>query len=187
MRGGSSRSAPDSGPAARCLATGTVNANVVPRPGPALSARPCASTSLADHEPEAVARRGALAGAGVPAEEMRQPLRHHLPPLVRDRDGDVRALTTRTISALRDATYTRVAIRVATDRTTIRRWTRVPPLEPELHDATDVRQVLRHTGSRPYIANLGDVEEVNLVYMAGLMQGHGGEGVLYDTTDEDRV
>ena len=46
----------------------------------------------------------------------------------------------------------------------------------------------RHTGLSPNIANLGgDVEEVNLVYVAGLMQCHGAEGVLDDTTDEDRV
>ena len=50
---------------------------------------------LADREPEAVARRGALSGAGVPAKETRQPLRRHSRPLVGDRNGDVRALVRR--------------------------------------------------------------------------------------------
>ena len=50
-----------------------------------------------------------------------------------------------------------------------------------------MHRVLKHTAAGIYIASLGDVEEVNLVQMARLMQDDGATGVVYDTTDEDRV
>ena len=104
--------------------------------------------------------------------------RYELPP---------KELNARAIAALEAATYTRVEIRLEDDRTIMHRETRAGPLEPEIYDTTDVRDLLKHTGLGPYISNLGDVEEVNLVDMADVMRAYNASGVVYDTTDEARV
>ncbi len=96
-------------------------------------------------------------------------------------------LNTRAIAALEAATYTRVEIRLGHGCTLMRRETRAGPLEPEVYDTIDMREFLKHTGVGSYISNLGDVEEVNLVYMAELMQASSATGLVYDTTDEARV
>ena len=96
-------------------------------------------------------------------------------------------LNAKAIAALQGATYTQVELRTADGRTIIRRKTTAAPLEPEVHNTTDVHRVLKHTGTGLYIASLGHVEEVNLVYMAQLMREAGATGTVYDTADENRV
>ena len=96
-------------------------------------------------------------------------------------------LNARAILALHGATYTQVGIRITDSRTIIDRKTRAEELAPEVHETTDVRRVLRHTGVGVYIADIGEVEEANLVHMARLMQDDAATGVVYDTADENRV
>lgn len=124
---------------------------------------------------ESTAQRNAAAFA---TEIDGVPPRFQLPP------GE---LNTRAIAALDNATYTRVVIETSTERTIIHRETRAGQLEPEIHETTDVSRVLKFTGIGEYVANLGDVEVVNLVYMAGLIHDARAAGVVYDTTDADRV
>ena len=96
-------------------------------------------------------------------------------------------LNARAIAALEGATYTRVGISITAESTIVHRETRARELDPEIHETSDVRRVLRHTGAGLYIASLGEVEEPNLVYMAKLMQDDGAAGVVFDTADENRV
>ena len=81
-------------------AAATVKVSRAPRPGPSLSARirpPCASTRpLADGEPQSAPRVTAFTGeARALLEQAGQRLGRHAPPLVGDRDRDVRLLAGR--------------------------------------------------------------------------------------------
>ena len=96
-------------------------------------------------------------------------------------------LNARAIEALEGATYTQVGISITAEGTIVHRETKARELNPEIHETSDVRRVLRHTGAGLYIASLGEAEEPNLVSMAKMMQDDGAVGVVFDTTDENRV